>query len=265
MPIVCQNGYDIVQCVRCGLVYVNPRPARDALLKLYNGYHRRGGRDARSWAVLMRLVYNECAGVLMKTFPHGADVLDVGCGYGHFVSMLKGLGLRASGIDPSPGAVSAARQNGLDVHLSTVEDLSYEENSFDAITMFYVLEHLRDPLSALRRVFHVLKPNGLLILRVPHTTPIVRALSAFNIKNNLYDAPFHLYDFSPETLRQILNLAGFTFVTITPGAPTVPHIFAERAVSLGASGLAWLLYKTSGRLLGGVSKSAIAVKPTEGR
>jgi SAM-dependent methyltransferase len=208
----------------------------------------------------MRLIYKECSGIVMKAFPAGADILDVGCGYGHFVSVMRGLNFRASGIDPSPEVVTAARQNGLDVQLSTVEDLSFGENSFDAVTMFYVLEHLYDPLYALKRVFHILRPNGLLIVRVPHTTPIVRALAALNIKNNLYDAPFHLYDFSPDTLRRILALAGFTSVGIMPGAPTVPHVLAERAVSLGASGLAWLVYKTSGRLLAGVSKSAVAVK-----
>ncbi|MBF0555938.1 MAG: methyltransferase domain-containing protein [Nitrospirae bacterium] len=263
-PVVCQNGYDIVQCKRCGLVYVHPRPEADVLSKLYDGYHQRNGKDIHSWSVLMKLIYKECAGMLTNEFPRGADVLDIGCGYGHFVSVMSDLGFRASGIDPSADAVRAALHNGLDVRLSTVEDLSFGENSFDAVTMFYVLEHLRDPLYALKRVFHILRPNGLLILRVPHTTPVVKALSAFNIKNNLYDAPFHLYDFSPETLRLILTLSGFSSILITPGAPTVPHVFAEMLVSRAASTAARLIYKTSGLLIGGVSKSATAVKPLSG-
>ncbi|WP_420266341.1 class I SAM-dependent methyltransferase [Candidatus Magnetominusculus dajiuhuensis] len=263
-PVVSQNGYDIVQCKHCGLVYVNPRPEADVLSRLYDGYHQRNGKDIHSWSVLMKLIYKECADTLTQVFPRGADVLDIGCGYGHFVSVMSGLGFRASGIDPSANEVSAALQNGLDVRLSTVEDISFGENSFDAVTMFYVLEHLRDPLYALKRAFHILRPNGLLILRVPHTTPIVRALSAFNIKNNLYDAPFHLYDFSPETLRRILALAGFQSILITPGTATLPHVFVEMAVSRAASAAARLIYRTSGRLLGGVSKSAVAVKPFSG-
>lgn len=260
--ITIQNNYSVVRCTNCGLVYLNPRPSKEALMKLYNGYHRRNGKDEHIWAMLMKKNFRNISSLLNRTFPKKGSLLDIGCGYGHFVETMRDYGWTASGIEPSSGAFEYARAKGLNVLNSSIDDINFPEGSFDVITAFYVLEHLCDPLAALKKISMMLKRNGILVLRIPHTTPIVKLLALLKIKNNLYDAPFHLYDFSPATIRLLLEKAGFSSVSVFPGSPTSPKNYGERTASVLSGNLAQLIFSLSmGRLLlPGVSKTVIAQK-----
>ena len=264
-PVATQNNYRFVKCVTCELVYMNPRPELEVLKNIYDTYHQRNGKDEHSWELMMGDNFKSVSTFLLKRFPATGRILDIGCGYGHFLKIMEGHGWKADGIDPSPNTVSYARKEGLDVVNITIDEASLPESSFNAVTMFYVLEHLTDPLNALRKVHHLLVPGGAVIIRVPHTTPVVRLLSFLKISNNLYDAPFHLFDFSPSAITRLLEKSGFTSIKVTPGEPTVPHRQMERLVSLSSGYTAKLLYKLSGGkfLLPGVSKTTIAFNPKD--
>jgi SAM-dependent methyltransferase len=263
--ITTQNGYSVVECRQCGLVYLNPRPDIAELMSLYEGYHQRGEKDEDSWFRLMEKNCEEAASLLNKSFPQKGRLLDIGCGYGHFIEMMKKQGWSVNGIEPAEHTCSSAKSKGLDVSRTVIEDALFSDASFDAITAFYVLEHLCDPLSSLNKIRAMLKPGGMLVLRVPHTTPIVKFLSRLKIKNNLYDIPFHLFDFSPKTISLLLQHADFIDIKTMPGHPTKPHYIIERPVSWVSGTLARLLYAISGGklLLPGVSKTISARKPLE--
>lgn len=261
--ITVQNNYKVVQCRTCGLTYVNPQPTQNILKSLYDEYHLRDGKDEHSWEHLMKRNFKELSAFLEKMFPEKGRILDIGCGYGHFLGIMKEHGWSVTGVDISAKVVSYGKRKGLDVRENTIDDAVFPGCSFDAVTAFYVLEHLIDPLSSLKKIFLILRPGGTLIVRVPHTTPIVRFLSIIGIKNNLYDLPFHLYDFSPKTIRQMLAKAGFGSVTVVPGAPTSPASFLPRIISVSSGYCAKLLYDLSGGILlvPGVSKTVVAMKP----
>lgn len=263
--VAVQNDYRVVKCRNCGLVYVSPRPAPETLPKLYEDYHQRDGKDELTWARLMGKNFAEVSELLNGIFPRKGSLLDIGCSYGHFIELMRDNGWRVCGIDPSAVTLSSAQKKGLPVVQTTIDDLSFPSNSFDAVTAFYVIEHLTDPLSALKKIFSFLKPGGALILRVPHTTPIVRFLNVFGINNTLYDPPFHLYDFSPGTLTSLLRKANFSSIKIMPGSPTSPEKRFERFVSSFSGCLSRLLFSaTAGRfLLPGTSKTAVAMKMKE--
>lgn len=260
-----ENGFRVVRCHGCGLVYVSPRPAEDALRDLYAEYHSRAGGDEVSWAMLMRDVFRESSEFLdaVRNGKGPGRLLDVGCGFGDFVAAMRVRGWRAEGLDPSRKVVDAAVGRGRPVRLGAFEDADPARGKYDAVTMFYVLEHLPDPVGALRKAYDLLAPGGILLVRVPHTTPIVRMLSPFGIGGSLYDAPFHLYDFSPAVLRNMLLKAGFAEIRTFPGRPTRPRRPAPRAASLLFGTLARGLYSASGGrfLLPGVSKTTVARKP----
>ena len=262
------NGYRVILCRACGLVHVDPRPAPGEIAALYAGYHSRDGQDEASWTRLMDGVFRESAALLRPVRGAGGDggsgrLLDVGCGFGSFVGLMRRRGWDAEGVDPSPAAVAAARKAGLPVRLGTLEDLDGPAGAYDAVTLFYVLEHLPEPMGALKKIHGLLKPGGTLLLRVPHTTPIVRLLSPFGAGAALYDPPFHLHDFSPRVLARMLAEAGFAGARTFPGRPTVPSRLGPRVVSLLSGAAAAGLYRaTRGRfLLPGVSKTTIAGKP----
>jgi len=264
--ITTQNDYRVVQCSCCGLVYVNPRPNPEMLVKLYNDYHIRNGKDANTWARLMKNNFTDISTMLNRLFPERGRILDIGCGYGYFIKMMGNAGWAAVGIEPSSRTSGYAKDKGLSVIETTIDDAEFPDESFDVVTAFYVLEHLFDPLSAVKKIFMLLKPGGLTVLRIPDTTPIVKFLTVLRIKNTLYDLPFHLYDFSPKTIRMLFEKAGFSSIKVIPGSSTLPNHYGERAISLVSGTLSQILFSISiGKLLlPGASKTIIASKLDKG-
>lgn len=260
--IAVQNNYNVVKCRNCGLVYVNPRPDPTTVAQLYTGYHQRDGKDEYDWARLMEKNFKDAALHLNRVFPERGKILDIGCGYGHFIEIMRDFGWTVWGIDLSPKTLFYAREKGLNAANTSIDDVTFPDDFFDAITAFYVLEHLANPLSALKKVLKMLKPGGVVVIRVPHTTPIVRFLSVFKVKNNLYDIPYHLYDFSPKTISLLLKKAGFSLIRVKPGCPTLPVKFFERLTSVVSGNLAKIFFAISmGKfLMPGTSKTIIAAK-----
>lgn len=247
-------------------MYVNPRPAAGELVSLYGDYHARGGGDGYTWDRLMQRVFRESADLLCSGRNGGGRprVLDVGCGFGGFVELMATRGWDAEGVDPSASVVTAAMRKGRRVRLGTLEDVPLDHGPYDAVTMFYVLEHLSDPMGALRKVSALLIDGGILVVRVPHTTPIVRLLAPFGLDGALYDPPFHLFDFSPTVLRTMLHRTGFDDVRTFPGQPTVPAHGAQRVIASVARAVAAGIHAvTNGAvLLPGVSTTTVARKPS---
>jgi SAM-dependent methyltransferase len=264
--VATQRGLDIVRCRMCGLVYVNPRPEAEKLASLYADYHARNGQDETSWGRLMGRIFRESADRLCAAWngSRRPRLLDVGCGFGGFVALMRERGWDAEGVDPSPSVVEAAARKGRRIRLGTLEKLPMDQGLYDAVTMFYVLEHLPDPMGALRKVFDMLVPGGMLVVRVPHTTPIVQLLGPLGLGEELYDAPFHLYDFSPAVLREMIRRTGFESVRTFPGQPTVPARPGPRLAASFFGALAAGLHAVSRGtvLLPGVSKTTLARKPS---
>lgn len=229
--IAVQSGWRMMQCARCGLAYVNPRPDEAGLRRHYQTYRPPGVDTASDWERMMAPLFDDTVRRISRLIPPaegGAKtrrVLDVGCAQGGFLARMAGRGWDAEGIDLSAGSVAAARARGLSVRESSLDEARFPDASFDVVTAFYVLEHVTDPAGFLHEIRRVLSPRGLAVIRVPHTTPIVRFLGFLRIPNTLYDMPSHLFDFSPGVLGRMLDETGFEIMETTPQRPTVrPHL-----------------------------------------
>jgi len=258
-----EGNWNIVQCELCGLVYVNPQPEEDFLKEHYQSYLPESLDDIDGWEKMMSGVFEESLKIINKiTGARRGKLLDIGCAHGFFIEAALNAGWEASGIDLSKRAVQYADSRGLEVSNSTLFEKKYKNNYFDVITMFYVLEHLPDPGKYLKEIHRVLKPSGVLLVRVPHTTPIVKMLKMFNISNTLYDAPSHLTDFSPQSLKRILEKTGFNAIRTSIGGMTYPRSLSERFISCFFGAIGTFLNKiTFGKyLLPGISKTTIAQK-----
>jgi SAM-dependent methyltransferase len=143
-----------------------------------------------------------------------------------------------------------------------MEKVGFPDNYFDAVTGFYVIEHLPYPMVFLRECHRILKPGGLLLLRYPHTTPIKNLLQIFGIKNRLYDLPAHLSDFSPKMIQRCLEKIGFGKCQHLIGGYTLPRDLGKRTASILFGSLSEALFCLSGKrfLLPGVSKTILAFK-----
>jgi 2-polyprenyl-3-methyl-5-hydroxy-6-metoxy-1,4-benzoquinol methylase len=139
---------------------MNPRPDADELKTIYDTYHQRNGKDEGDWEVMMWHNFREVSSMLARKYPSAGRLLDIGCGYGHFLHIMERLHWRAEGIDPSSHTVHQAGKAGRIVTNATIDDAVIPECSFNAVTMFYVLEHVTDPLKTLRKVFSLLVPGS---------------------------------------------------------------------------------------------------------
>lgn len=262
--ITYEGDWRVLECSECGFVFVVPLPDDEYLKAHYQQYLPVDEEKVAQWRTLMVGISQRSLEMIEKNrrLPSEMKLLDVGCGYGFFLEKARERGWNVHGVEPCVHARNYAIKNGLDVDLGVLLEQRYPDCSFDVVTMFYVLEHVREPLSYLKEANRILKPGGLLLVRVPHTTPIVKLLKAFRIRNRLYDTPSHLSDFSPITISLALKKSGFNGCVTFPGGATHPYPFGECAVSVISGWFADGLYNISfGKwLLPGVSKTTLTEK-----
>jgi 2-polyprenyl-3-methyl-5-hydroxy-6-metoxy-1,4-benzoquinol methylase len=224
----------LVRCQECGLVYQNPRPTLEEMAQYYPNdyecYNPETDLGHNSWLLEQALQYGvrrRCRSV--TRYKQGGRLLDVGCATGTFLRGMAPLpGWEVYGIDISPHASRIAREKyGLDVRTSDLEHADFPEAYFDAITLWEVLEHLHDPAASLQRIYRLLKPDGLLVLRVPNIESWDARL--FGPCWAGLDSPRHLYVFSTRTLHQYLALSGFTILqTSTRSASYMSFLISLR-------------------------------------
>ncbi|MFU8803283.1 MAG: class I SAM-dependent methyltransferase [Bradymonadaceae bacterium] len=141
-------------------------------------------------------------------------LLDVGCGSGAYLRDMEALGWQVAGVDISPEAIKCATRDGYNAKVGTLFSAHLEEESFDLITMWHVLEHFHRPVDMLRRAHDILRPNGRLILAVPNWRSIMRQIGGDAWW--CLEVPRHLHHFTPETLRKTLTTAGFEVSLLRP-------------------------------------------------
>jgi SAM-dependent methyltransferase len=149
---------------------------------------------------------------VLRMKNHGANrVLDFGCGFGQFLEMCRLFGLEAVGVDRSN-----ARRSGAAV--SIYAELDEVPGSFDAVTLFEVLEHLDDPLDVLLRLKARLNQSGLMIVEVPDTSGVngIRSREDYHKVHPLD----HINAFTPESLVSIMRQAGFVPIDKEPAFVT---------------------------------------------
>jgi SAM-dependent methyltransferase len=206
----------LVRCNQCGLIYQNPRPTLDEIGVHYpNEYDSFNPETGENESGLMRQAVQYG---LRKRFRFvsrhrsGGRLLDIGCATGLFLNeVARHPAWEAFGVEINETAAQRARDGfGLSVFTGTLEQAAYPGEYFDAVTLWDVFEHLHDPKGTLDEIGRILKPDGLLVIRVPNNrswdSQIFRKAWAG------LDQPRHLYVFDPLTMKEILSRAGFKVV-----------------------------------------------------
>ena len=98
----------------------------------------------------------------------GGTLLDVGCGNGEFITRMRSLGWKVSGVDPDPAAVAFGQSNGLDIFTGMIADVP-ETLRYDVVVLNHVIEHVADPVSLLQECGKRLRPGvGRLVITTPN-------------------------------------------------------------------------------------------------
>lgn len=231
------GSYPVVRCRRCGMRYLSPRPDAAALAQFYPPDYLDADWSAAPPFIAAQ-VRDELARrrALVEASHVPGDLLDVGAGSGDFLATMREReGWRVHGLEPSPHArARAAARHGLTLDAGTLDGAPCADGSFDAVTMWEVLEHTPNPVAALRRARAPLRPGGALVLSTPNADSL--ASRAFGVSWCGWDVPRHLAIFAPGHLRRALESVGFADVRIgTPRGPlgATNQEFAAALLSLG--------------------------------
>lgn len=209
--------WNIFHCNSCMFYFLHPFPDHLTLEKAYRtDYYGKGEKKFTYPLVENILNYfrQSRARLLHRFFKSNSDacILDVGCGNGNFLSYLNKKGYKnLHGIElPGKSAERAASHPFIQLHIGTIHSQTFEESTFDAITMFHVFEHTTNPIEVISLVNKWLKPGGYWLVSFPNICS--RQARWFKGEWLHLDPPRHLNFISPEQLIKKMNLQNFSLI-----------------------------------------------------
>ncbi len=213
--------FEIWECKRCTLRFTQNIPDQDEISPYYQSENyishsntNKGFVNKLYHLVRKRTLHQKKNLVIKTTGIINGSILDMGCGTGAFLNTMKQANWKVTGLEPD----AIARRKAIELYSLQLESseklFSLPEESFDAITMWHVMEHIHDLHGSINQIKNLLKPQGKLFIAVPnhicYDEEIYKEFWA------AYDVPRHLYHFSPESITELLSLHGLTILSKKP-------------------------------------------------
>jgi len=221
------------RCRDCGFVALDsgadPEPYRDTYFAAYAGGDYLGHEARRRHESRVRL------DLLARLAPPPARLLEVGAAAGFFLDEARRRGYAGTGIEPNASMAAHGRDSlGLDLRTATLAEAQLPPGSFDAVCAFHVLEHLPEPLDAVRAIGTALRPGGHLLIEVPNVQSAAAQRRGAGWPP--LDLPYHIGHHGPRSMCVLLKRGGFQVLRID----TVPFALygAGSRATLLARGLA---------------------------
>lgn len=228
----------------CGTLWLDPRPSEDDLAAAYAQYYTHRAPPEPPDHFLRRVIawvregyygvrfgypvagpasLKKVLGLLAYVLPahrdrldmrimflpaiRGGRLLDVGCGSGAALAIMRSMGWQVEGVDLDPRAVEVAHRLGIDARVGTVESQRYPDASFDAIMMSHLIEHVLDPASVIAECHRILRPGGRLGITTPNAES--RGHGQFRERWRGLEPPRHVQIFTARSLTCLAKQAGF--------------------------------------------------------
>lgn len=213
-----RDGYRLVRCAECRLVFQDPQPSDEVLAGSY--YHDREfsrALDGELRSVTLANARRKLIALRPEGLPApGTRALDVGCSSGAWLEVAAATGVSATGVEIGQATAAAARERGLDVRTGTLAEAlpRLEGQRFDLITFWDVLEHLRDPRRELELARGLLAPGGVVAATFPNVEGLYPRLTHRLLARRTGvwehpELPLHMFDFAPATARRLFERSGF--------------------------------------------------------
>lgn len=218
---VSNEQFEIWECNNCTLRFTQNIPGMEQIGKYYQSENYVSHSDTNEGfinslyhKVRKRTLIQKKKLVESVTKKNYGNILDVGCGTGAFLNVMKNANWKITGLEPDEKARQKAKEL-YGLNLSNSEKF-YElpAESLDAITLWHVLEHVHDLHGYIDQLKKLLKPNGKLFIAVPNYTcydeKVYKEFWA------AYDVPRHLNHFSPTSMKKLFSLHGLAIEIIKP-------------------------------------------------
>jgi SAM-dependent methyltransferase len=239
--------FHVVACGACGFVYVTPRGTGDVFGNVAGGAARTDAAVANAPVYRRGLARLRGAGL-----PAGGRILDLGCARGDFLDFAARRGYQVTGVDLNPRLAETARQRGFAVHTGDLREVGLPA-TFDAVTMWDVIEHVDEPVAVLAACRAALRPGGLVFFHTGNARfqlPKARLLARLRPAGGPYLIPYqHVSHFDPPSARRALAAAGLEPVAVF-FAGTLRYRQVGKRLAMGvANVLAGLPARLGGPLL----------------
>ncbi len=275
--------WNLVQCPsrECGLIWQDPMPIEEDIGKAYRSYYTHQDAVTRKTSLLHRLYQRAKQGYLARKYGYytneaswfdrlmgmafychpgrradtdfevfyldamkGGRLLEVGCGSGAMLKEMAEREWQVEGIDFDPNAVKNARQKGLTVHIGSLQTQSFPSNTFDAIVMSHVIEHVPDPHALLVECERILKPGAILVSVTPNTNSLGHRVYKTDWRG--LEPPRHLHLFNSRSSLKLARNTGFkkaevrTTIRDANGLMIASHsIYKMGSYQMGQSEIIW--------------------------
>lgn len=244
------DTFAAARCRACGLVYLNPRPDASEFARIYPPDYHAFEFSEREFGFVFqvrrrleaRRLLNWC-----KTLPEDARIIDIGCGDGFHLELLRDFGKKTwslEGVDADERAVSTAEKKGLKVHCGLLENLGLAKKSYDLAFLIMTIEHVANPPRLLLDVRSILKPGGRVVIVTDNTDSLDFKL----FKNRHwggYHFPRHWNLFNPATMRRLAEKTEMEVESLTTQVSPVNWVYSIRNRLTDKKAPAWLVEKFS--------------------
>jgi 2-polyprenyl-3-methyl-5-hydroxy-6-metoxy-1,4-benzoquinol methylase len=215
------EAFPIAECNGCSLRFTQDVPDTAGILPYYKSEDYISHTDTSKGLVnrLYQLVRKKTLRKKRKLVENttgikAGQLLDVGSGTGAFVNEMKQKGWQVTGLEPDEGARTVAKK----LYNAELEDINrfYQlpANSYDAITLWHVLEHVHELSAYVEQLKALLKEKGRLFIAVPNYTSKDAAI--YKECWAAYDVPRHLYHFSPQSMKSLMEKHGLKLIGYKP-------------------------------------------------
>ncbi len=240
------DTFTVSRCLVCGNVYLNPRPDVSEFERIYPSDYHSLDFSAENYSFVhkvrsrleARRLLRYCRGI-----PSDARILDVGCGDGFHLSLLREYGSpewSVSGIDIDHRAVEHARSRGLEVQLGTVEDLVEQGPQYDLVYTIQTIEHVAAPDQMLAAIGAILRPGGRVVIVTDNTDSIDAGL--FEARHwGGYHIPRHWNLFNRKSLARLARKCGLEVVSIKTIVSPVNWVYSIHNLLVDRHAPRWLI------------------------
>ena len=213
---VSQETFELVHDKDLDMLITHPQPSLDKLPTYYESVDYISHTDGNK--SLFEKMYQFVKSIALKnklnlinSESQRGKILDIGAGVGDFLSVAKKDGWEIIGVEPSEKAKAIAKNKGV-TFVESLNDL--ENNSFDVITMWHVLEHVPDLENQIKELKRLIKPSGTIIIAVPN-------FNSFDAKYYgsfwaAYDVPIHLWHFSKTAIKKLFAKENLELQKVLP-------------------------------------------------